>query len=362
MGDLKDDDRPPATSRTDLERPLPRLEGEAEPFPAGTVLAGRYEVGRVIGRGGMGVVVEAFDRTLGVAVAIKIVRAEYAAERAWSERLAREVKLARQIQHPNVCRVFDYAQSDGRAFLIMELASGGTLRDELGAGATGARSLAARLDDARAIARGLAAIHAAGIVHRDISPQNALRMSDGRLVLSDFGLATDSLDGSTSIHGGTVAYMAPEVLRGGRAGFASDMWSLGAVIHETVFGERLAWDPDSKEMRSGVAGRNLTRAEQSVFELCRACMASNPERRARDAGAIAAQLSEAALGRIGERRGRRRAGASGGGCAGRDRGRGWRSSSGDRAQGRHSVGRGAGRPSCGRSPHDRPDWRARGLD
>ena len=210
------------------------------------VLGGRYEIGKTIGQGGMGLVVQAFDRTLGVEVAIKIVRAEYAGEREWSERLAREVKLARQIQHPNVCRVFDYAQSDGRAFLIMELATGGTLRDELRAGTTAARPLAARIADARAIAAGLGAIHAAGIVHRDISPQNALRMSDGRLVLSDFGLATDSFDGTTSIRGGTVAYMAPEVARGGRASFAADIWALGAVIHETVFGQRLAVGPGER--------------------------------------------------------------------------------------------------------------------
>jgi hypothetical protein len=249
----------------------------------------------------MGLVVQAFDRTLGVEVAIKIVRAEFAGEREWSERLLREVKLARQIQHPNVCRVFDYAQADGRTFLIMKLARGGTLRDELRAGAIGARPLSARIADARAIAAGLGAIHAAGIVHRDISPQNALRMSDGRLVLSDFGLATDSFDGTTSIRGGTVAYMAPEVARGGRANFASDLWALGAVIHETVFGERLQWDPESGEMRSSVAGQKLTRTERSVLEICRACLALNPARRPRSAGEIVALLSETGLARSASR-------------------------------------------------------------
>jgi serine/threonine protein kinase len=271
------------------------------------VLGGRYEIGKTIGQGGMGLVVQAFDRTLGVEVAIKIVRAEYAGEREWSERLAREVKLARQIHHPNVCRVFDYAQSDGRAFLIMELATGGTLRDEIRAGATAARPLAARLADARAIAAGLGAIHAAGIVHRDISPQNALRMSDGRLVLSDFGLATDSFDGTTSIRGGTAAYMAPEVVRGGRASISADIWGLGAVIHETVFGQPLRWDPESGEMRSSVAVRSLTSTERSVLEICRACLSPNPARRPCDAGQIAARLSTRGLARSAGRRWSRRA-------------------------------------------------------
>ncbi len=292
-----ENDQTSALWGTDLERPFPTSDSPAVPLRSGMVLAGRYEIGKTIGQGGMGVVVQAFDRTLGVEVAIKIVRAEYAGEREWSERLAREVKLARQIQHANVCRVFDYAQADGRAFLIMELATGGTLRDELRAGVTAARPLAARIADARAIAAGLGAIHAAGIVHRDISPQNALRMSDGRLVLSDFGLATDSFDGTTSIRGGTVAYMAPEVVRGGRASFAADIWALGVVIHEIVFGQRLEWDPESGEMRSSVAGRRLSRAERSVLEICRACTAPNPARRPRSAGEIAARLSEHGLAR-----------------------------------------------------------------
>jgi hypothetical protein len=298
----EDENDPTSAPRgTDLERPFPTSESPAVPLRSGTVLAGRYEIGRTIGQGGMGLVVQAFDRTLGVEVAIKIVRAEYAGEREWSERLAREVKLARQIQHPNVCRVFDYAQADGRAFLIMELAIGGTLRDELHAGTTAARLLAARIADARAIAAGLGAIHAAGIVHRDISPQNALRMSDGRLVVSDFGLATDSFDGTTSIRGGTVAYMAPEVAHGGRASFSADIWALGAVIHETVFGQRLQWDPESGEMRSSVARKWLTRTERGVLEICRACLAPNPARRPRDAGEIAARLSEAGLARSASR-------------------------------------------------------------
>ena len=300
-----ENDTASALRGTDLERPLPMSDSRAVPLRSGMVLAGRYEIGETIGQGGMGLVLRAFDRTLGVEVAIKIVRAEYAGEREWSERLAREVKLARQIQHPNVCRVFDYAQADGRAFLIMELATGGTLRDELRAGVTAARPLAARVADARAIAAGLGAIHTAGIVHRDISPQNALRMSDGRLVLSDFGLATDSFDRTTSIRGGTVAYMAPEVVRGGRASFSADIWALGAVIHETVFGQRLEWDSETGEMRSSVAVRRLSRVERSVLDVCRACLAPNPARRPRSAGEVAAQLSEAGLARAAGRRWRR---------------------------------------------------------
>ena len=192
----------------------------------------RYELRRVLRRGGVGVVFEAYDRVLDQAIALKIVRAEYAGDRAWAERLAREVKLARQINHQNVCRVYDIGVADRHPFLTMELATRGTLRDEIASGEYAARPLDDRLADARAIAAGLAAIHAAGIIHRDVSPQNVLRMADGSLVLSDFGLATDRFDGTSSVQGGTVAYMAPEVVRGARASMASDIWSLAVVIHE----------------------------------------------------------------------------------------------------------------------------------
>jgi serine/threonine-protein kinase len=185
---MSSEHKPPVDdSATDLERgvfsPLKEV-----PLTRGTILAGRYALERVIGRGGMGVVVKAHDRTLGEAVAIKILRAEYSDERRWAERLAREVKLARQIHHPNVCRVFDFEQADGRAFVVMELASGGNLRDEIRGGYVQRTSIESRISDAQAIARGLGAIHQAGIVHRDLTPQNVLRMADGRLVVSDFGL------------------------------------------------------------------------------------------------------------------------------------------------------------------------------
>jgi len=259
-------------SWTDLEEVRPELV-EAAPIRHGMVLGGRYTIEKVLGRGGCGVVVRAFDRDLNEAVAIKIVRAELAGETVWAARLAREVKLARQIQHPHVCRVFDFQQADGRVFLVMELAGRGTLRDEIRSGALKARPFAERIADARAVASALAAIHKAGIVHRDLTPQNLLRMSDGRVVLTDFGLATDARDG-TSVHGGTVSYMAPELLRGGRSSVASDLWALGVVIYEIVFGERPRWSEGAApELLAPALGRRLTDEEEIVLDACRACTA-----------------------------------------------------------------------------------------
>ncbi len=265
---------------------------EAVPVRHGMVLGGRYAIDKIIGRGGSGVVVRAHDRDLREVVAIKIVRAELAGQRVWAERLAREVRLARQIQHPHVCRVFDFQQADARVFLVMELAENGTLRDELRSGALAARPLAERIADARAVASALAAIHGAGIVHRDLTPQNMLRMGDGRLVLSDFGLAIDVSE-STSVHGGTIAYMAPEVLRGGHSSFASDMWALGVVMHEIVFGVKPLWsDGAVPEILAPRLGRKLTEEERAVLEACRACTAKEPARRIASAAEAGRMLTE----------------------------------------------------------------------
>jgi tRNA A-37 threonylcarbamoyl transferase component Bud32 len=280
----------PDDSGTDLEEAGPEV-GEATPIRQGMVLGGRYAIEKIIGRGGSGLVVRAHDRDLNQVVAIKIVRSDLAGQRVWAARLAREVRLARQIHHPHVCRVFDLEQADGRVFLVMELAQG-TLRDEIRSGAVKARPLADRIADARAVASALAAIHGAGIVHRDLSPQNVLRMGDGRLVLSDFGLATDASE-STSVHGGTIAYMAPEVMRGDRSTVASDIWSLGALMYELVFGDKPRWSEGAApEILTPVVGRKLAEEERAVLETCRACTVKVPGKRIASAGAAARMLTE----------------------------------------------------------------------
>ncbi len=230
----------------------PHALANAPLFRPGTVLVERYELRRVLGRGGMGVVFGAYDRVLQQEIAVKVVRSEYAADRSCAERLARDVKLARQISHPNVCRLDDSGMAEAHPFLPMELAPGGNLREEIAAGRTINRPLEQRRSDARAIASGLAAIHGAGIIHRDVAPQNVLRMRDGTLVLSDCGLATDRFDGSSSVHGGTLAYIVPEVPRGGHAWFASDIWSL-VTRRETQL-RMIRGTPELNPSSAGVVG------------------------------------------------------------------------------------------------------------
>jgi CBS domain-containing protein len=263
-----------------------RGDGSQVQLAHGTLLAGRYEIVRLLGRGGAGLVVRARDHVLDQLVAVKVLRPEHGAETRWIERLAKEVKLARLIRHPNVCRVFDFGQADGHAFLVMELARG-SLRDELLCPEAAARPFDARLADACAVAEGLAAVHAAGIVHRDVTPQNVLRVDDGRLVVSDFGLATDTDPTASSMHGGTVAYMAPELARGAPASLASDVWALGVIIYEIAFGCRPTWrEGRFHSTMESPSGRALGALERRLVEICGRCTL-DPGRRRPSAAEVA---------------------------------------------------------------------------
>ena len=266
---------------------------------AGAVIDGRYQIEAAIGEGGSGSVFRAWDRALGEPIAIKILHPERAREKSWINRLAREVRVARAIRHPNVCRVFDLGHADGHWFVTMELAAGGALRQLLRASGEGTteRPLEERLADARALCAGLAAIHAVGIIHRDVTPQNVLRMTDGRLVLSDFGLAIENND-NTTIHGGTPAYMPPEALMGGRSDQRSDVWQLGAILHEIMFGRKPQWQngPTGTTMKWPLVGVGSPVIEE-VARLCGDCLAHDPEARPSTAMAVAGRLAAAEVAR-----------------------------------------------------------------
>jgi serine/threonine-protein kinase len=255
----------------------------------GMVLAGRYQVEAVIGRGGSGIVLRAFDRTAQTVVAVKVLKPELVHDERWARRFSRELRLGRPIRHPNVCRIFDIGEGDGHRFLTMELATGGTLRDLIKRGEP-LRPFEERLKDAAAAIGGLGAIHQAGIVHRDVKPDNMLRMEDGRLALSDFGLATDlPTAAAVTVMVGTPHYMAPEVRAGEPATARSDVWSLGVVLYEIFFGKR----PERRSFASAEgmskppAPLTSTPTERAMLALCEACLADSPTDRPPDAQAVA---------------------------------------------------------------------------
>ncbi|MGE0548448.1 MAG: protein kinase [Kofleriaceae bacterium] len=215
---------------------------------------GRYQLIAPLGAGAMGVVFEAHDPELDRRVAIKLLPASVAADRqsARQQRLAREARALARISHPNVVPVFDVATAGDRLFVAMELVEGETLRAHIATAQLGMHERLALLGQA---AHGLAAAHAAGVIHRDFKPDNVLVGRDGRVRVSDFGLAIaddeelalgephDGAGGELPITKtgallGTPAYMAPEQLRGERATAASDQFALCITAWEVLFGTR----------------------------------------------------------------------------------------------------------------------------
>jgi predicted ATPase len=201
-----------------------------------------YEVIGRLGRGGMGVVYTARQLSLNRKVALKFLSEDCARDPAWLSRFRRETLTASALNHPHICTIYDSGECAGRPFLSMELVEGRTLAELAGSRPT-MEELARVIGQA---ARALAAAHAAGVVHRDIKPQNLMARPDGIVKVLDFGLARRlPADGAADpaagtdrgIRAGTVRYMSPEQARGEPVGTASDVFSLGIVLYELATGQ-----------------------------------------------------------------------------------------------------------------------------
>jgi len=206
----------------------------------GSVLAGRYEITKILGRGGMGTVYGAVDRELGERVALKVVRPELlGADEGAVERFKNEIRLARRISHRNVVRTHDLGECDGAYFVTMEYVRGITVRELLDT--RGRLSVASTLAVARQLVDALAVAHDAGIIHRDVKPENALLDDDGVLKVMDFGIARLADENSNRTQAGMVlgtpAYMAPEQLLGETVDARSDLYAVGVVMYECLTGE-----------------------------------------------------------------------------------------------------------------------------
>jgi serine/threonine-protein kinase len=208
----------------------------------GAILNGRYEILRQVGRGGMGVVYSARDRELDETVAIKLLRADVATSPEMNRRFRSEIKLARRIRHPNVCAIHEYGQDGHLRYIIMEYVEGIDYKAILRR--TGPFAVDDAIEVAVQVAEGLAAIHDAGIVHRDLKTPNLMRDAEGRVRLMDFGIAKQLAvdpDGhpgtATGVIVGTPEYMSPEQARSEAIDGRSDIYALGIVIYELVTGD-----------------------------------------------------------------------------------------------------------------------------
>jgi len=204
-------------------------------FPAGTVLAARYRVLGLIGQGGMGEVYRAYDLILNQTVALKFLGRAGMSEAALA-RFRNEVRVARQVSHPNVCRVYDIGFIDGFHFLSMEYLDGEDLASLIRR--IGRLPQEKAIEFARKICAGLAAAHDRGVLHRDLKPANIMIDGRGQVRITDFGLAALAQEVALrDIRSGTPAYMSPEQKAGREVTIRSDLYSLGLTLHELFTGK-----------------------------------------------------------------------------------------------------------------------------
>lgn len=214
--------------------------GERGRFVPGTLIAGRFRIVALLGRGGMGEVYRAEDLRLDQAVALKFLPSEYSEDPGRLSRLLREVRLAREITHPSVCRVYDFFDTDGHRFVSMEYVDGENLAGLLRR--IGRLPQAKALEITHQILSGLAAAHERGILHRDLKPENIMIDGRGHAHLMDFGIAalreSRPAASESGFLMGTPAYIAPELLKGKSASEQSDLYALGILLFELFTGQK----------------------------------------------------------------------------------------------------------------------------
>ena len=216
---------------------------------AGTTLADRYTLTSLIAVGGMGEVWKAEDGDLHRTVAVKVLKENATGNETFLRRFRNEAKNAAGLAHPNIAQVFDYGDHDGTAFLVMEFVDGEPLSTILERDRTISEARVVRILDQTA--HGLAAAHAAHVMHRDIKPGNLLIFGDDRVKITDFGVSRGMDQTTLTATGmvmGTAQYLAPELALGKQATPASDIYALGIIAYESVVGKRPFTAPNAVDI------------------------------------------------------------------------------------------------------------------
>jgi len=274
----------------------------AGPFVPGTLMAGRYRIVARVGRGGMGEVYRADDLKLGQPVALKFLPPELERDEVARERLLGEVRLARTISHPNVCRVYDLGDlpaagsTPARGFLTMEYIDGEDLASLLRR--IGRLPAAKALEVARQLCAGLAAAHDKGVLHRDLKPANIMIDGRGQARIADFGIAVETTPDADATDGaGTLAYMAPERFAGKPATVQSDLYALGLILYETYTGKSAfaattqgEWRRAHTDSAPSSPSAIVPDIEPAVERAILRCLAKEPARRPASAAQVAAAL------------------------------------------------------------------------
>ena len=299
---LSDEARPAMTRRTPpLSAGRPPSSGwltasdsiDHGRFAPGSLLDGRYRIIGLLGRGGMGEVYRADDLRLGQPVALKLLPENLRHDPVRLAQFHNEVRTARQVSHPNVCRVYDIGEADGLLYLSMEYVDGEDL-------ATSLRRIGRFPEDkatdiARQLCAGLAAAHQRGVIHRDLKPANVMLDGAGRVRVMDFGLA--AIGTVEEVRAGTPAYMAPEQLLGRGVTARSDIFALGLVLYELFTGRRAFTAATVGDLVSQHETRSMTppstivsALEPGIERAILLCLEPDPDRRPASALAVSAAL------------------------------------------------------------------------
>jgi hypothetical protein len=294
---MTDDPLGVSASRTMLSSSPSAAAFDHGRFPPGAVLADRYRIIGLLGRGGMGEVYRADDLTLGQSVALKFLPPGAARDRAHLDRLLSEVRTARQVSHPNVCRVHDVGEAGGRRFISMEYIDGEDLAASLRR--IGRLPADKGIEIARQLCAGLAASHERGVLHRDLKPANIMLDGRGQVRITDFGLATAlEADGKgVGEIAGTPAYMAPEQVEGKPVTVRTDIYALGLVLYEIFTGRRFHNVGSIAELRQRHAESDSvdvsssdSQIDPAIARVIERCLDTEPGRRPASCALVAASL------------------------------------------------------------------------
>ena len=289
-------DETSAPTRTSFASPVSVTPDPSGAFLPGTVLAERYRIVGLLGRGGMGEVYRADDLKLGRPVALKFLPRGLESDRERLERFLNEARVALSVTHPAVCRVYDIAEFEGRHYISMEYIDGEDLASLLRR--IGRLPEDKALQIARQLCAGLGAAHEEGVLHRDLKPANVMIDGRGRAKITDFGLAglAEGIAGA-EVTAGTPGYMAPEQIAGESVSVRSDVYALGLVLYE-LFTGKAAFRADSiaelKQMQTTSVPSSPTTLvdtlDPAVERVVLRCLEKRPDRRPASALAVAAAL------------------------------------------------------------------------
>ena len=276
-----------------LSNSQPSIPQDGSPLVAGQILSGRYRIVGQLGKGGMGEVYRADDLSLEQTVAIKFLSPQFADNEAVRQRFQQEVRVARQISHPNLCRVHDIGEVDGRLYLTMEYIDGEDLASLIRRIGYLPRDKAVEI--AQQLCGGLAAAHRQGMLHRDLKPANVMLDGKGAVKITDFGLAGAGSE-IEDIRSGTPAYMSPEQLSGKEVTEKSDLYALGLVLYE-VFTGRPAFRADSmaelqlqQASAPATPSSHVEEIDPAAERVILRCIDPDPSNRPESAIAVAAAL------------------------------------------------------------------------